>query len=314
MKGKTMNRSLMTVMCLVVFACSAALAQQQGKVLQNSMPSSIIGRDIQYTVYLPPDFDISNRTYPVFYLMHGGNNDDYCWFQKGNLAHTMDSMIASGKITPMVVVTPLGRRNPENKPLTFYMNDHDGAVMWAEMFIKEFVPYIEKTYRGVDASGRWRDARRPARVIGGLSMGGYGALMFSMQNPGMFAATIASSPGLYTENDIKTIDQDGFERRFALAFGSSGKEGSERITEEFYKQHPLGLMTRVKPEDLKKLNIFIDCGAEDRFDEGSYELHLFLRKAGVQHKFVIRPGGHNWIFWRESLPNMLEFANAALTR
>ncbi|WP_418886796.1 alpha/beta hydrolase-fold protein [Gilliamella apicola] len=32
----------------------------------------MLGNDVHYTVYLPPDYNSSNRTYPIFYFLHGG--------------------------------------------------------------------------------------------------------------------------------------------------------------------------------------------------------------------------------------------------
>ncbi len=34
-----------------------------------------------------------------------------------------------------------------------------------------------------------------------------------------------------------------------------------------------------------------------------------MRKKEIPHEFRIRDGGHNWTYWRESLPEVLEFVS-----
>ncbi len=79
-------------------------------------------------------------------LLHGGGDNDTAWVHLGEINHIMDKGIAEGRITPMIVVTPDGGRNKENYPLTYYMNDADGQYRWADMFIEEFIPFIEKAF------------------------------------------------------------------------------------------------------------------------------------------------------------------------
>lgn len=294
--------------CLACFAVglvhSADTNYPKGRVIESAiMPSKILGHDIQYTVYLPPDYDASKRTYPIFYLMHGGGDDDTAWVHLGEIAHIMDQGIAEGRITPMIVVTPDGRRKFKTRPRAYFMNDADGNYSWADMFFQEFMPFVEKEFR----VRQWMEAR----AIGGLSMGAYAALAYTFQNPGMFSATVALSAGIYTEEQVIEFSQQDYDERYGPAFGAVGKEGKDRITEHYYTKHPLGIMKSLKPEDWKKMKLFLDCGAEDRFDEGYAELHSYLKKAGVPHYYTIRPGEHVWDFWRTGIVKGMEFATAA---
>lgn len=304
------KRLFSVVLAIAVFFCATAAAADgypRGKVIEGAvMPSKILNRDVRYTIYLPPDYDASSRTYPILYLLHGGGDDDTVWVHYGEVDHAADKGIAEGVVTPMIIVTPDGRRFPEDTPRTYYMNDADGKYRWADMFMEEFIPFIENEYR---VRKNW-----VPRAIGGLSMGGYGALMFSMQNPGMFSATIALSSGIYTVDQIVAFDEHNFNRRYGPGFGAMGKTGLDRLTEDYYKKHPLGLMQRMKDEDLRKLNLYIDCGAEDRFDAGNFELHHFLMGKKIPHVFGIRTGLHEWQFWREGIGKGLEFASSAFHR
>ncbi|MBD0279574.1 MAG: esterase family protein, partial [Flavisolibacter sp.] len=66
---------LMTFSVFLVFA-------QSGKVFDNlSLKSKILNMDRKYAVYLPPDYESSQRSYPVLYLLHGGGDDQTGWIQ-----------------------------------------------------------------------------------------------------------------------------------------------------------------------------------------------------------------------------------------
>ena len=57
-------------------------------------------------VYTPPGYETSRTRYPVLYLFHGGGGNEDHWFDSG-LAHVaLDNLIASGRMKPMIVVTP----------------------------------------------------------------------------------------------------------------------------------------------------------------------------------------------------------------
>lgn len=291
--------------CAFAFPARAIEPGQGGRVEEAAvMPSAILGRDLQYTIYFPPDYDSSSRTYPVFYLLHGAGDDDSGWLHLGEIKYIMDKGIAEGRFTPMIVVTPDGRRNPENFPAAFYTNDADGGMLWEDMFLEEFVPYIEKTHRV--------RKNRKVRAIGGLSMGGYGALMYSLKNPDMFSATVALSAAVLTGEQTVDLPDEFYSFWFAKPLGE-GLQGRDRINEAFRRSNPLHLAETASPEDLNKLALFIDCGSEDEldFDVGNAALHILLRKKNVPHTYLMRSGTHNWTYWRAGVDMGMKFATAA---
>src|ERR1700712_1253219 len=82
---------------------------QTGKVMDNlSMPSKILKMDRKYAVYLPPDYESSDRSYPVLYLLHGGGDDQTGWIQFGEVLRIADKAIADGSATAMVIIMPDG--------------------------------------------------------------------------------------------------------------------------------------------------------------------------------------------------------------
>ena len=304
MYARKTSIALLCLLCLVLDAAAGEKSSgpvPAGQVLQHlKMPSSVLGRDLTYTLYLPPDYDSSNRTYPVLYLLHGGGDRDDGWVQLGEIGRIMDKGIARGKITPMIVAMPDGQRDDTMMPRTYFTNDRDGGFRWADMFTQEFIPFVEKEYRVRKT--------RNARAIAGLSMGGYGALMFSLQEPGKFCATVALSAAVWTGEQIAQLDAGAYGSRFGKAFGEN-LEGKDRLNEYYRKTNPLALIEDMPAADLKKLNILLDCGAEDdlNLDIGNAAMHFVLRKKGIAHSFTIREGTHSWPFWRTGIKSGLRF-------
>ncbi|HRR92944.1 MAG TPA: alpha/beta hydrolase-fold protein, partial [Bacteroidales bacterium] len=98
-----MKRSLLIILSLS-FAL-IGLQAQTGKVMDNlSMQSKILKMERKYAIYLPPDYETSQRSYPVLYLLHGAGDDQTGWVQFGEVLHIADKAINSGSATPMIIV------------------------------------------------------------------------------------------------------------------------------------------------------------------------------------------------------------------
>jgi len=118
-----------------------AFSQPAGKVEeQETISSTILGRGVNYTVYLPSDYETSQRSYPVVYLLHGVTDDNTGWLQFGEINRYADKAIADGVIPPMIIIMP-------NADLSWYVNSYDGKENYEDFFIKEFMPFVEKKYR-----------------------------------------------------------------------------------------------------------------------------------------------------------------------
>src|ERR671912_2680862 len=80
---------------------------QVGKVMDNlSLPSKVLNMERKFAIYLPPDYETSQRSYPVLYLLHGGGDDQTGWIQFGEVLNITDKAILEGKATPMIIVMP----------------------------------------------------------------------------------------------------------------------------------------------------------------------------------------------------------------
>lgn len=281
-----MNRFILLIS---FFWCSLVLSGQAGKVYDNlSMKSNILKMERKYAVYLPPDYDVSRRSYPVLYLLHGSGDDQTGWIQYGEVPNIADKAINSGLATAMIIVMPdanTGRRG--------YVNDITGEWLYEDFFFKEFMPFVEKQYR-IRAEKRYR-------AISGNSMGGEGTFIYALHHPELFSAACPLSPatGPLTREDMKA---------YALKRGM--KEGSEDRQEAWYNRNSvLRLIENMPDAEKRAVRWYIDCGDDDFLFEGNSLVHIAMRKKEIPHEFRIRDGVHGWIYWRVSLPSVLEFVS-----
>lgn len=284
-------RPIRTAAALLLLLTTRALAQS-GTVADNlSLPSEILGGERKYAVYLPPDYESSQRSYPVLYLLHGGGDDQSGWVQFGEVLHIADKAIREGTATSMVIVMPdanSGRRG--------YFNDVSGSWRYEDFFFEELIPHVERTYR-VRSDKRYR-------AVAGLSMGGGGTLMYALHRPDMFssAAPLSASVG--------ALSLEQFRER--LATSDPDVNPADPAVEAYYHRHnALSLIENLPQDQLEAVRWYIDCGDDDFLYEGNSLVHIAMRKKGIPHEFRIRDGGHTWTYWRESLPTVLEFVSQA---
>ena len=277
-----------------------------GKLLEHlTMPSGILEKEVQYSLYLPYDYENSRRYYPVVYLLHGSGDDDSAWIQFGEVHHAADRGIVLSEIPPMIIVMPDGRRDDEDTHRTFYINDADGIFRWEDMFIREFLPFIESEYRV--------RTDREFRGIAGLSMGGYGALLHSMQYPEIFSTCVAFSAAVWTDEQMIAMPQDDYECRYGRGIGKE-LEGEERLIERYRQYSILDLVKNLPVSELSRVRYFLDCGAEDDLIEGNSLLHLIMRRRNIPHDYQVRKGEHTWNYWRTGITNGLKFLGETFRR
>ncbi len=293
--------SVLILLLFIFSTISMAVAQgiSHGKVLESlTMESEIMHQPVKYTIYLPPDYETSQRRYPVVYLLHGYSDNDMGWIQFGEANMTADKGIASGEIPPMIIVMPDGG-------YTWYTNDYKEKEPWADMFINEFIPYIDATYR--------TRPKKEFRGISGLSMGGYGALQTAMRNPDVFVACAAFSSGVFTKEEIINLDDDTYHTYFKSIFGKDLK-GEARYNEQWQAFDPLSLLETVPFEKLKSIRWYLDCGDDDFLYRGNSAMHVKMRNMELSHEYRVRNGAHSWSYWRSGLKNALAFIGKSFHR
>jgi enterochelin esterase-like enzyme len=277
---------------LFILTFSSLLIAQTGKVSDNlSMHSDLLKMDRKYAIYFPPDYETSQRTYPVLYLLHGMGDDQTGWVQFGEVLIIADKAILSGAATAMIIVMP-----DANTGKCGYVNDIKGEWLYEDFFIKEFMPFIEKTYR--------IKKDKIYRAIAGLSMGGEGAFIYALHHPELFSSACPLSAPTGTEN----VEE------FANYWLLDGVENvSPADLKSYFKRYSVLDLIENMPDDQRKaVSWYIDCGDDD-FDKYEYNslVHIAMCRKDIPHEFRIRDGGHNWTYWRSSLPEVLEFVSVS---
>jgi enterochelin esterase-like enzyme len=279
----------LSLMFILIMAC-VTLTAQTGKVYDNlSLNSTILKGERKFALYLPPDYESSQRSYPVLYLLHGGGDDQTGWVQFGEVLHIADKAFRDGSATPMIIVMPdanTGRRG--------YFNSADGNWRYEDFFFEELMPYVEKQYR--------IKGEKKFRAVAGLSMGGGGSFMYALHHPELFssACPLSASTGALSLEQMK----DRMVQR--------GEPFREQDLPAYYARHnALSLLESVPVEDIKTVRWYIDCGDDDFLYEGNSLVHIALRKKEVPHEYRVRDGGHTWTYWRAALPEVLHFVSQA---
>jgi enterochelin esterase-like enzyme len=247
-----------TLLFLFLLYLSSALFAQMGRVFDNlSMPSKILKMDRKYALYLPPDYETSQRSYPVLYLLHGYTDNQTGWVQFGEIMHIADAAIKSGKATSMIIVMP-----DADTGIPGYVNDAKGEWRYEDFFFQEFIPYIEKTYR--------IRSDKHYRAVAGLSMGGGGSFYYALHHPELFS----SACPLSAATDAAILDSL---TNFSYTKGITGK-----AKEDYYKKYNvLDLIENMPDDQIKAVRWYIDCGEDDFLIEGNSMVHLAIHKKGL---------------------------------
>jgi S-formylglutathione hydrolase FrmB len=227
------------ILFLIALSITSFAQYSRGSVKESlTLDSKILGKKVNYTIYLPFDYETSSRYYPVVYLLHGYTDNEMGWMQFGEAHLIADEAIATREIPPMIIAMPDGG-------VSFYINNFDNTVRYEDFFIQEFLPFIEKNYR-IRSEKRYRG-------IAGLSMGGYGTLNYALKYPEKFAACVAFSAAIFSPESIMATNEQGWSRILSQLFGPY-TDGEARLTE-----HYKTIMRLILPHRREKMPMAI-CG------------------------------------------------------
>src|SRR5271167_4832288 len=284
------RRAAMTVLLAGCVACVLLTPQASaaGRAECVSLPSKILARDVPYCVLLPPSYDAEKtRRYPILYLLHGLGDNEQMLVHSGGM-NLVEDLWEQHELGEFLIATPAGGTS-------FFINSRDGKRRYEDFFLQEFMPGVEKRYRA--------QAGRSSRGIAGISMGGYGALHIAFRHPQLFVAVGAHSAALIEKLpnvSAQNARQMSQLRVLGEAFGSP-------FDAAFWNQNdPL---TIARTANLAGLKIYFDCGTEDdyAFDSGAEALDKLLTSRHIPHEFHLYPGGHDWTYFAQHLPALLEF-------
>jgi S-formylglutathione hydrolase FrmB len=268
---------LAAILFLALLAASSAFAQERADC--RAFPSAILNSPVRYCVFLPASYsspDAKARRYPVLYILHGlgGNEREMALSGEWTL---LQDLRRDHKAGDFLVVAPDGWD-------TFYINSRDGKTLYGNFFLREFMPFIERTYRV--------RAERAARGITGFSMGGYGALRIGFAHPELFGSVSAHSAALMRDPpqgvNARASAGNLAARILTNVFGNP-------IDRKFWDLNSPFLLAKKNSALLAKTKIYFDCGTEDSygFNRGASEMDQALNSLKIPHEFHLYPGGHS---------------------
>ena len=240
------------------------------KELMRTVPVNVIIPADKMTV---PGMPVrEDKPYKTLYLLHGifGNYTD--WVNGTRIQRFAEE-------NDLAVVMPSGDN-------AFYV-DHPAAMNnYGEFIGRELVELTRKIFP--------LSHKREDTYIGGLSMGGYGAMRNGLKYQDTFGAIVALSGALIVESlPGRTNDTPNpIERRdYAEAmFGNL----DEVLTSD---KNPKYLVEKLKKENAQFPAIYMACGQDDFLLDANTDFAKFLEDNGVEATFEIGPGDHEWDFW-----------------
>lgn len=231
-------------------------------------------------VYLPPGYAreaAAGRRFGVVYLLHGHPGQPAQLFRIGAAGTVADTLIAHGRLAPLILVVPSGRSA-----------GFGTKTEWADAGAGRFEHYLLDVVRATDR----RFATVPDRghrVLAGLSEGGYGAANVVLHHLSTFGA-LQSWSGYFTP----------------AAKGPFAGASQATLDANSPARYVPGLSGSIRRLGLRA---FVYQGAGQR--TGTTAIRAFaaeLRGAGAQVGLGIYRGGHDWGLWRRQMPHMLELA------
>ncbi|MBP2326084.1 S-formylglutathione hydrolase FrmB [Kibdelosporangium banguiense] len=276
----------------------------QPNVVELDVRSPVLNTTVTVLLVTPSDWSSgTQRDWPTLYLLHGGDDGPSCWLEKTDIVSRAQAYPGG-----LLVVLPEGGR------AGFY-TDWRGpqSPAWHRFHTVELRSLLEAGY-----------GAGPSRAVAGVSMGGYGAVMYAARNPGMFQAAASYSGLLHTTRRGVPLLMRYFLRSVGERIGAMwGARWSQHAV--WAANNPYRLAERLTGTPL-----YVSAGDGVRVPgdppaPGDRLLERLI--APTSHDFAERmaaighpvctsfgPGTHDWPSWQRELDRSWGFLTTALTQ
>ena len=297
---KRFRQFLVALIVLLVSSPASATSRSEGQLdLDARFDSPTLGRSIRASVYLPArysDTRHAEQRFPVLYLLHGLGDDHTAWPRLGKIKPTIDRMIHEGALRPIIIIMPDAGKS-------WYVNDAraDGNGAVFDAFRTDLLNQVDARLRTVPCA--------QGRAIGGLSMGGYGALLLGTTQPKRFSVVFSLSGAVFSEN----LSDDPQRRAWlgSLFHGVHGEPISDRRLRDWNIFTRLGAIA----SNAKLPSVWLSAGDDDSFPSivtGSVRAFDILRRRGAAAELRIDDAGHTWSYWQKSIQPALQWMSPRL--
>lgn len=268
---------------LLLSASAAALATagpahaSRDRITASTYWSPVLGRALPYLTYSAAD---AGDDTPVLYLLHGHGGGEWDWVRAGGAIETVEEMIEARMLPPLHLVLP-GVGN------SWYVDGPAPHGPVATTLLDGLMPEVEQA---LAPKAAWR-------AVIGLSMGGFGALHLGLQDPEDWRFIGALSPAIFPPGS----DFPGFQLElFAGAFGNPFDRARFDAADPFNRVPALARAG-------ERPYLYLSCGIDDFFGlaMGTRAFGEALAEAEVPATVLIKPGRHDWAYWRAELPEAL---------
>ncbi len=237
--------------------------------------SLVLMKQVGMYVILP---EVGQPPYRTFYLLHGLSDDYTIWLRRTRIESYVQNL-------PLMVVMPDGLRG-------FYTDNAAGPA-YGRYISEEIVGFVERNFPAKRESA--------SRHIGGLSMGGYGAVRLALQHPEIFSSA-SSHSGAFMRGPITVSNESpdrfsNFPEEMLQIFGPHPHGSAHDV---------LALAQRAKTANAVP-RLYFDCGTDDILLEANRALHRELTKMTIPHVYREFPGGHEWDYWDRHIQDALKF-------
>ncbi len=231
------------------------------------MYSEVLGKQMPLKVIMP-QIKKGEPKCKCLYLLHGYSDDCSTWTRRTSIERYAEAY-------NIAVVMPDGAKS-------FYTDTASGDNYYTYV-AKELPRQIEAMFNvSENASDRY---------IGGISMGGYGALKVALREDGMYSGVISLSP----VGDIKTFAKNTEWVRFDSLFGKN-KEIPD-CDDVLYLAENCTSRPRV----------YLSIGFEDFLYENNRTVRNTFERLGYVFRYEEEHADHTWDFWDRHIENALKW-------
>ena len=217
-----------------------------------------------------------NRPLKVLYLLHGYSGNYTDWIQGTAICNL-------AKKYNFAVVCPSGDNS-------FYFDQEMTGGKYRTFVGEELPSYISKVFGF--------SSRREDTFIGGLSMGGFGAVCTALKYPETFSKAIGFSSA-FVINEILMNGKRVTSTETNQAFQDHIYGPLEKLKKS--EKNPAALLSGLLEKGKPVPDLYLACGTEDYLLENNREFRDFLKLHNVPLVYVEFPGEHNWDFWNRAL-------------